>query len=101
MTEEIDVNSTIGMGKQPDGYTVWVNGPNRCRIRISGLIEEQAKSLRDGLLDIALNMIETPGETEFTGEIADMDCPKCGSADFYKIVNVEVFICKDCGYHES
>lgn len=100
MTEDMIVESTISIGKQPRGYTVWVNDPFKCRIRICGLTEEQAQSLRDGCLDITLGKIETPGEIEFTGQIADMNCPKCGSADFYKLIISDVFICKNCGYHE-
>jgi len=52
VTEEIDADASISMGLQPRGYTVWVNGPHQCRIRISGLTEEMVQALRNGLLDI-------------------------------------------------
>ena len=42
----------ITMGRQPRGYTVWVNVMGECLIRINGLTDEQAHQLRSGNLDI-------------------------------------------------
>ncbi len=74
MTEEIAADATISMGLQPSGYTVWVNGPMKCRIRICGLTEGQAQQLREGLLDITLPMEvkndikKKPGKKDATDE---------------------------------